>query len=421
MFPLALLILGLQTPADTVTLSVAEAFEQALAVSPDLAVARSRAEAARNRAAQAGALDNPRLSFAAENVGRTREITGLGSPDGLEGQLVLTTSLPFGPTRSGTIGRARAEGAAGDAQARLADQVVREEALATLGSLLRARTIADNARIEVESLNQLASALALQALEGRAAASDAARAQLARGLAATNLARREGEVASAMTEATRRLGLSPETWLELDLPRCVAPPSRAVAASPDAPPSMLPEAELAAARLDAARSSVDVARGIAAPDLEPQVGLRRGAGFSALYLGFSTTLPLFDRGSRGVAAAQDETRAAETELALVEARLAAEAVAVRRRLDALERAGEVFATDWFDALEQAVTAAELRYELGEGTLTEFLDHRRARLQALDDYAVWQSEWWQARTRLARLTGLAPDASLLCRHPFQESN
>ena len=77
--------------------------------------------------------------------------------------------------------------------------------------------------------------------------------------------------------------------------------------------------------------------------------------------------------------------------------------------------------DWFAALDQTVTAAEARFELGEGTLFELLDHRRARLQALDDYALWLSEWWNARAQALRLRGGTPDASLLCTDPFREND
>ena len=41
-------------------------------------------------------------------------------------------------------------------------------------------------------------------------------------------------------------------------------------------------------------------------------------------------------------------------------------------------------------------------------------------QALDDYAAWQVEWWDAQARLSRLQGTPPDASLLCTDPFRES-
>ena len=67
-----------------------------------------------------------------------------------------------------------------------------------------------------------------------------------------------------------------------------------------------------------------------------------------------------------------------------------------------------------------VTAAETRYDLGEGTLFELLDARRTRLQALDDHASWQMELWGARTRLARLSGVAPDAAVICSDSLGES-
>ncbi|NNF29266.1 MAG: TolC family protein, partial [Gemmatimonadetes bacterium] len=100
--------------------------------------------------------------------------------------------------------------------------------------------------------------------------------------------------------------------------------------------------------------------------------------------------------------------------------LASARVAAREGMVALESGGAVFDEDWFNALDRAVTAAEARYELGEGTLFELLDSRRARLQALDDYHAWLAEWWAARARLARLEGRAVDADLICLDPFRET-
>ena len=122
-----------------------------------------------------------------------------------------------------------------------------------------------------------------------------------------------------------------------------------------------------------------------------------------------------------MAAARSRETAALADLALVEARVAARREAARRGLDALERAGGSFTESWFTALDQTVAAAEARFALGEGTLFELLDHRRARLQALDDYARWLAEWWAARAELARLSGQTPDATLLCTDPFRETD
>ena len=415
MFHLAFLLLT-PAPADTVQLPVTEAFHEAMEAAPQLAVARHLARSAEHQALQSGAYPNPALAVSAENLGAERDITGLDAPDGIEGQAVLSFALPWGPTRSGTVGTSRANRATATADLRMAEVTAAEGVVSALARLLRQQTLVKDARLEVETLERLEAVLARQLQEGRASVSDAARIQMARGLAATNLARREAALADLMAEVTRRLGRDADEWIVLEASRCTASPSLVAPASEPE----LPEQDRASARLDAARASVLLARGLAWPDLQPQVGLRRGAGVSALYLGFSTSLPLFDRGSRGVAAARSRERAAEAELALVQARLRADRVAAERTVAALARAGAVFTEQWFQALESAVEAAEARYQLGEGSLFELLDSRRARLQALDDYATWEAEWWEARARLARLRGIQPDASILCTDPFRES-
>lgn len=414
MFHLAFLLLA--AAQDTVALPVTQAFQEALDATPELVVARQLAQAAEHRAAQSGAYPNPTLAVSAENLGAEREITGLDAPDGIEGQAVLSFALPFGGTRSGTVAVSRADRAAAAADLRLAEHGTAEEVVSLLGRLLQAQIEVEHAGVEAATMEQLSRALTLQAGAGRASVSDAARVRMAQGLAATALARREARLADLMGEVATRLGRAPDDWIVLEAARCSASPSLV----PPASGPRLPEEDRAAAQLDAARGSVSLARGLAWPDLQPQVGLRRGAGNSALYLGFTTALPLFDRGSRGIAAARSRERAAETELAMVEARVRARRTAAERTVAALARAGAVFSGDWFQALEDAVTAAEARFELGEGSLFELLDSRRARLQALDDYAAWQAEWWEAQARLVRLQGTRPDASLLCTDPFRES-
>ncbi|MBT8402646.1 MAG: TolC family protein, partial [Gemmatimonadetes bacterium] len=400
--------------SDTLHLGVAEAFGRAVEAALDVAAAGLRAEAAEAREDQAARLPNPQFTVAAENLGKERLTTGLPAPDGIEGQAVLSPSLPFGPTRSGTVGAARAERVAAEARLERTVRQSAENILAGLGSLVRARTVARNARGEFATLELLADAVAAQAREGRVPESDASRAVLARGMAATALARKEGALAGAVGEVVRRLGVDAETWVELEVPVC------APGAADPLVPGPLPDVELARAEVEAANSRVSIARGLGLPDFSPAVGVRRAAGTEALYLGFSTTLPLFDLGGRRVAAARSETRAAEHELAALELRFAAERAAARRALEAVEAARVHFGAEWFTALDQMVTAAEARYDLGEGTLFELLDARRTRIQAMDDHAAWQAELWQARTRLARLSGVAPAAAVICSEPLGES-
>jgi len=397
-------------PADTLRIGVAEAFERAMASAPEVAAATLRAEAASARLEQAGRLPNLELSMEAENLGQQLRTTGFDGARGVEGQVVLSPPIPFGPTRSGSIGVARAEAAAARAEAERTRHEAAEAVLATFGELARAHTRAENARRELETLSTLADALSLQSEEGRAAASDASRAVLARGIAATELARREGELARAVAEVVRRTGQPADGWVELDIPACGVPTD--AAATPADPP------ELASARAvgEAVRSEIDVARGRSRPDLVPGVGLRRAQGANALFLSLRTTLPLFDLGRARVDAARREAEAVDGEIEALEARLAAERAAAGRALAAVEAAGAVFDDGWSAALEQTLAGAELRYELGEGTLYELLDSRRARLAAADDYATWLADWWRARARLARLSGRPPGPALICTDP-----
>lgn len=412
-----LLTAGLQSPGDTVVLDVETALNRAVAVAPDIVSAGLRADAARDRVGQAGAWPNPTLTLNAENLGRQEALTGLSGFDGTEGQVVFSTALPFGWERAGLLAGAKAAAAASDASAKLVGLDVAVQALAAIGGVLRDQILAASAREEHESLTRFAEVLALQAQEGRTAAGDAARAELARGLAATRRARREAALAGSATDLARRLGYPPDVVLALNAPAC-RPGS--VGLPPDSPEGTLPELELANARAAMADANITVAKGIRAPDVTPQIGVRRAGGLNALYLGIATSLPLFDRGSRRIAAAQAEQRATSAEAEAVEALLMARLVIARRSLDALSVGGRGFTQSWFEALERTITSAQARYDLGEGTLFELLDSRQARLEALDDYAVWQAEWWEARAELARLEGRVLDDATLCLDPFREA-
>lgn len=411
-----LLVSGLAlSPPDTVVLDVQSALGRGLDASPILAAALHRADAVAELAAQARAWPNPHLGLAAENVGQQSAFTGLTGWDGLEGQAVLTAPLPLGWERSGSIRVARAEDRIAQAGGEVAELQVRAALIAQLGAFLRQQALVQTAREELGTLTRIAEALSLQASAGRAPTGDAARAQLARVMAVTGLARREAALARNSAELARQLGLSPDTPLRIETEPC----DRSTAPPTGMPGVEAPELRIAEARVDAARGYVVTARGLALPDLEPQLGLRRTGGQTGFYLGLSTQLPLFDLGARRLSAARAQEQAALADQEEQASRWVAGHAAALNTLAVLQAAGESFGQQWRLDLEQTVTAAEARYELGEGTLVELLDSRRARLQALDDYHAWLAEWWGARTELARLEGRPLDASLLCTDPLRE--
>ena len=408
------MVAAVQGVPDTVRIDVVGALQRGLDVSPALEAARHRTEAADSRFQQVSAWPNPLLGVSAENVGQQRDFTGQPGVDGLEGQAVLTFGLPLGWERGGAISAAGADLRRTTASMRLADRNVRETLLGTIGGVLRDQALARSAQEELETLNRLARALSLQAEQGRASEGDAARASLARGMASTRHARRLAALASSRAELTRLLGYPATQAVQVDAPACTT------RSSPVDTRESVPELDVAQADVDMARAAVQQARGIRAPDFAPQVGVRRTGGRSGLFLGLSTTLPLLDRGSARMEAARGEEMAARATERDVADRLASAQAAAGDALSALESGGSAFDDDWFLALDRAVTAAEARYELGEGTLFELLDSRRARLQALDDYHAWLAEWWAARAYLARLEGRTLEGHLICMDPFRET-
>lgn len=409
-----LLMAMLQPAPDTVGVSAAEALVRAVERSPQAEAARLQAESAAFEAEQAEAFTNPLLSVSVENLGSSEEFTGIPGARGLEGQALLSSIVPLGGDRGSRIRYARAMAATARAEATMAQADRALAAAQVISAAVRDRALVETAEEELATLDRLAEALALQEAEGRASLGDAARADLARVQAATRLARQQVAEAASNEALARILGLEPGTIVSVTVEPCVPPGTDALEGD-SVPP--VPDLLQAEARLELAQAGIDQALAGRVPDLLPQVGLRRTGGNSGLYLGLSTALPLFDYGNRGVDAARASEAAADRLQDDAVRRLQADRAAARRSEEALSEAGARFSVTWQNNLQAAVTAAEARFDLGEGSLYELLDNRRARLAALDDYWQWQAEWWVARARTARLEGAIPQAYAPCSFPL----
>jgi hypothetical protein len=108
-----------------------------------------------------------------------------------------------------------------------------------------------------------------------------------------------------------------------------------------------------------------------------------------------------------------EVGAMEEEAQALRQSLEALLAASLRSLTAVEDAGMRFTAQWRGSLERTVESAEARYRLGEGTLTELLDSRKARLAALGDFERWRAEQLSWRARVARFSGAPMDPGSLC--------
>jgi cobalt-zinc-cadmium efflux system outer membrane protein len=403
-----------QAPPDTVVLDAAEAFRMALEAAPTMTTADRRLRASEARIEQASAWPNPLLSVTAENVGASRSVSGVEGIRGLEGQVVLGTTLPLGGDRRAARSWAEASALEARSLSAGAEVDVRLALVEALANVERDRARLERARAEAVGLEQLAGALSEQAARGRAADGEASRAHLASVSAHAAAAEIAVEASMSETRLASLLGLPPSTIVEVVAAPCVPPSAvggegaSAVAELPE-----VPELAAAKARERAASAALAESRARRVPDLLPQLGVRRVGGISALYVGVSMTLPVFDRASGSVRAASHELEAAAAEAERVQRALGAEREATKRGWVTLEEAGRLYDAIWLAALDRAVSAAEARYRLGEGTLTELLDGRRARQQALDDYERWRAQMVIQSARLARLEARPIEAALVC--------
>ena len=139
-----------------------------------------------------------------------------------------------------------------------------------------------------------------------------------------------------------------------------------------------------------------------APDLVPEIGFRRSAGFSALLLGFSLELPLLNGRGPAVTAAVAERDAVVADRAELQRATEGEIAGHRRALALLAAEAPRYDARWRDDLDAVVVAETARLELGEGSLYRLFDARRARLAALTEHEAWRENARHHQVRLARL-------------------
>jgi cobalt-zinc-cadmium efflux system outer membrane protein len=418
---------------DTVQLGPGELVERVLTSAPGVEAASRFADAAEARARQARAWGNPTISVQFDNYGAEEEVTNIAGWRGLEGQAVVALPLPIGGDRGARIRRGEAEARVAEASFGMAQADAVLRLVAAYGAARRDTELLRQTRSEVETLEQLAEALGLQAELGRSSQGEAARARLALSVAREQLAMVAAQQRASAEELALVSGFEAGSVIDVVAPQCQlderlagamvgsmegmadGPAAGLADGSADDPRvGSVPEVRLAEARVASARADLDLARAGRIPDLTPEVGLRRTMGVEALYAGLSFDLPLFDRQSRSVDAARADALGAEAAGDDLQRALDAQRAVARGALEALTEAGRHFTSpDWGADLEASVRAVEARWELGEGTLLELLDGRRARIDAISARGRWGAQWLTARARVARLNGAPLGADLIC--------
>lgn len=371
---------------------------EAAGQAPAALEASALVDAANARARQAASRANPTLSVDVENVLGDGPYSG---GDSAETTVAVSQVLDLWGRRQSLTGAARAEAGAAvlrrdqagiEAAARLAQTYVRAEAAERRFSLAEeafSLTLAD-ARAATRLVEEGREPM-LRALQAESETADAS--------AGLDEARAERDAAYAALTAAARLP-APVTSIPVSL-LDVAAPSRGE--TPAAPAVRLAEAER-----EAARARLGVEQAASRPSLTANLGLRRfeAAGASAMTVGVSLPLPLFDRNRGNLDAAQAEVRAADARLTGARQEAAAGLGAAAARLRA--SASRVRAADaGADAAEEAYRLARIGAEAGRISQLELRVTRAALIRAKASAVDARLARAEAEIDLARLEGRAP--------------
>lgn len=349
-----------------------DALRQGLESSPRVSQAKAKADAAEARARQAGVSPNPELSLEVENFAGSGAFQGLRST---ETTLALSQRIEFGGKRSARTDVARAERDFAYLSYKSALADLERDIRNAHANLRAAEDRALLARDNVTSADELLRTATVLVEVGRDPPLRELRAQAQLAEAKAEQARSFGELLVARQLLTTLIGSSDTE------------PSASVTAE-DAPPNVPPETatldiQLASAEREAAQARVKLARADGVPDITGSAGVRRfGEGRETAFVaGISIPLPIRDRNRGNIDAAQSESLAAESGLALARLDTNRTRYEARMLLGAAEMRYEALAGPGIVQAEEALRIARLGYNAGKFSLLELLDAQNALIQA----------------------------------------
>jgi len=363
---------------NTGPLTLRQALQQAANASPRLNVADRNIGMAEGRRQQANKLPNPTIGFEADNFSPGNS-TNVG---GVETTLMLSQLIELGGKRD-----ARVAAALGDYDnsrwereaARL--ELLSETTIAFVDALSEQRRIQILDR-QAAALGRLVPLMQRRADAGASPPSDTTRTQAAVGLVRVEGERTQLALAVARHQLASLMGRDlPEfTSVSGDFGRVVPPaPLPSLIKAIDDNPQLM--------RWTAIRAQRDgellIARLKATPDVTAGVGWRYYSdnGESAIRLGVSMPIPVFDRNRGGIWEAQENAQKAHAERAVnrltliaIVAKAHATANSQIRQLDLLRRSV-------LPQARQTLATIEAGYEQGRFTVLEILDAYRTVAEA----------------------------------------
>lgn len=390
------------------SLSLEEARILARAASSDLVAAREAVAVARGLESQAGAVANPNFTYSSERISggaatNRQRIAGVDQPLEIGGQRAIRREIAGLRTRAAEA-RLRA------VESRLDFDVARAYAVG----------VAADRHATLSRAASLAFAEAARVSERRLAAGDiSVYANRRLRLEAARYAALEAEALLARRGArialSALISASPGSLTAIDAVLSDSVPSVRPGAASELlwMAALLSRPDLRAATLEADASAAEAR--LAARDRIPTPVISAGLksetttgspeplrGFAA---GLSLPLPLWDRRSGAIRAAEAGARQRTAELESARRRAAAEVVEAHDALLAAEQQIAVLAPQLGPQAAAALRSAQLAYAEGEITLLEWLDAVRAYQEAESAYAGLVTETMIRRAALERAVGM----------------
>lgn len=344
---------------------------QALSQAPELAERKADVGAATAEAAQSRAWLNPRLDAVVENLGAPSS----GGQSQRQSTYTFTQPLEI-------LGKRDARIEAGERNVAVAESRQRQALVDFASELAVAYASAEAAlarkNVAQEDLSRATEDVkAAKALVEAGKEADLRLAQAQASVSAAQAARQAAEADSiqALAQLSSLAGM-PESYTGIG--GSLLSSASATNAPQDATSVEPPAVATARAEREALEAQAQVEQKRWAPEVGLSAGVRRygWTSSSGYVIGVSTSIPLFDRNSNGIVAANQRVAAADARLAAV--RLQAEAARRSAQAQASAASQRLTATTEGErAASEAYRLGRIGYESGKTSLMELLVIRRA--------------------------------------------
>jgi len=282
---------------------------------------------------------------------------------------------------------------------------IRATVVATFFETLAAQERVELAQAGLQLAQRATDAAAKRVAAGKISPMEEIKAQVAEAGVRVELAQAQGEQRSARTRLTSLLGVHAPAFAQVagqtdDLPP--VPSLASVLQRLTTSPALL-RAQL---EIDRRQSLVNVERSKQTPDVTVSLGMKRPHELSRnqMLIGVSVPLQLFDQNQGNLLEALKREEKARDELQALNARLQAEVLQSRERLESAHQEATILAQRVLPAAHSAYQSATLGFEHGKFGFIEVLDAQRTYFSAKSQYLKTLLEAHRATADMDRVLG-----------------